>query len=68
MKPKISWRDTFNTWPSVQIRVELLPWHWRISWWSDWDLTTSFTLYLGPLILEWWANRPLFPIEREDWT
>lgn len=56
-------RDRLMCWPSLTVKVELLPWHWRVWFWNDWDCTSSWTLILGPVDVQWFANRPMFPGE-----
>lgn len=55
-KGKIYWRDTFDTWPSLTIKVQLAPWHWRLWWYRD-DLDPCFLVEVGPLTLYYGANR-----------
>lgn len=50
-------------WPSFSVKVEVAPWHWRLWWYSDRPETSSWTLAVGPLTFEWFANRSLFPLE-----
>jgi hypothetical protein len=60
---KVSWRETFTTWPSVKIEVELLPWHWRFRLYRD-DLEPYLIVSAGPLTIAMWANKRWFPLER----
>ena len=53
-------RDIVMTWPSLSVKVQLMPWHWRIWFWRDWDCTSSCSLIFGPIEIAWFANRPLF--------
>lgn len=53
-------RDRFSTWPSLTVEFVLLPWHWRVWFWRDWDCTSSCSLTVGPVKVEWFANRPMF--------
>lgn len=63
-KGKISWRDTFMTWPSLSIRIQLLPWHWRVRWYGE-RYEPSITVMFGPLELDFMANRHPFELDRE---
>jgi hypothetical protein len=56
----MSRRAPHDTWPSLRIAVELMPWAWRLSWYRDDIETRCWFLNAGPLIVECMANRPLF--------
>lgn len=60
---RVHWRDTLTTWPSLTITVQLMPWHWRIRWHRD-DIEPCVTLNLGPVVLDFSANRRPFALER----
>lgn len=64
MTGRVLWRESAMTWPSFRISLDLAPWSWWFRAWNDWDCTSSFTLWLGPLKVEWMANRPMFLLER----
>lgn len=49
-----------ETWPDLRFTVHPLPWTWRMSFWRDEDVTSSFHFHLGPFSVEWYANRPMF--------
>jgi len=59
----VDWGATAEVWPSLSIKLEIAPWHWRIRWYHD-DIEPCWTLSLGPFTVEWWANREWFPLER----
>lgn len=59
----VAWRDSFSTWPSLRVQVELLPWHWRLRWYRD-DIEPAFNLTVGPVTVEFFANRKPFALER----
>lgn len=73
--PKISWYDTRMVWPSLQLQLQLAPWHWAFipRWYSD---TTGigwlFTLEWLFLHIQACANDKPFelmrvPEPKTDW-
>jgi hypothetical protein len=55
--------EKLDTWPSLRVTVQLLPWHWALWFWRDDVETRCWHLDIGPLSVECIANRPLFAIE-----
>ena len=64
----MSLREKTETWPSLKVELELLPWHWYLQLWRDRGLTSSFELVAGPLRIGWYANRPAFSESGDVWT
>ena len=64
-RQRISWRDSFDTWPSLTIRVELMPWQWRVGLYRD-EIEPYFVLSIGPIEVKFSGNRKLFRLERFD--
>lgn len=62
-KGRVAWRDTFAVWPSLRIEVQVAPWHWRLRWYRD-DIEPYWVIDLGPLRIDFGANREWFPLER----
>ena len=59
----VAWRDTFDVWPSLRVEVQVAPWLWRFRWYRD-ELEPVWRLDLGPLAIDFGANRGYFPLER----
>lgn len=64
--PRIAWRDSIMTWPSLQLKFELCPWHWKVRAYKD-DLEPYGTVEFGPLEFQWgWNRKSPFLLERVD--
>lgn len=56
-------RDAIDTWPGLNVELRVLPWQWRVRFWNDWDCTASWRMELGPIKVEFWADRPMFVLD-----
>jgi hypothetical protein len=56
-----------DTWPSLEVKVELMPWAWRLAYYRD-DIEPYYVwLNVGPIEIAFGANRPMFFEKRSDW-
>lgn len=59
----IQWRDSLMGWPSLTVKIELAPWHWRAAWYRD-GIEPYYILKIGPVEVALNANRKPFHMER----
>ena len=71
---RIHWRDTVMTWPSLTVKVQVLPWLWHWTPRSYYDNVPRRPGWAGSrtLVFEWLAleiqygaNIPAFTLEQE---
>ena len=56
------WISDRQTWPSLKVETELLPWHWHgvYLYFDDVEKWRYSVFYLGPWRITFSANKPMF--------
>jgi hypothetical protein len=60
--------EKLETWPSLRVTVELMPWHWALWAYRDACEPWYWRLIVGPLTVECVGNWPPFAIARSGDT